>query len=179
MTVLSKTNKLLLIAVRKGYRVTKKGLAIGPSGRCLSRMGSDGYMEFWIKGGDVGNGNVRVHRLQAYQNFGDRLFEDGIEARHLDGNELNNSEDNIDIGTHRENVMDRTADARLQHARRAARKLRALTDEQVQRLRLENKNGISYRALGERYGISKSTVHYIVIGRTYSGMAQSGSASVS
>lgn len=41
-----------------------------------------------------------IHRLQAYQKFGDKIYEDGIVVRYLNGDRYDNSYDNIGIGTY-------------------------------------------------------------------------------
>ena len=47
-----------------------------------------------------------VHRLIAFQKFGDQIFKTGIVVRHLNCNSLDNSESNIEIGSQFENKMD-------------------------------------------------------------------------
>jgi hypothetical protein len=162
-------NELLLLAVEKGYRVTREGVALGPTGAECNRVNSSGYVEFWIKGGDAGNGNVPVHRVQAYQKFGEGIFQLGLEVRHLDGNPLNNAEENIGLGTHSENMMDQPRRIRVEKARVAAKARRKLTEAEVWCLREDRKNGATYDELMKKYGIAKGTVSYIVNRRTYAG----------
>lgn len=93
------TAKDVLIAVYdKGYRVTKNGEVIGLKGKKLkTRLTNRGYPYFNARV----NGKKRVitvHRLAAYQKFGDDLFEEGVMVRHLDNNKQNNSLDNISLG---------------------------------------------------------------------------------
>lgn len=170
----SKQGKLLLLAVKKGYKVTEDGRAIGPSGREVARKCRRGYMEFWLKGGEIGNGNVPVHRIQAYQKYGDALFTPGLEVRHLDNNRLNNAASNIAIGTHSENMMDRPEEERKKYSWGAVSFRRLLTDRQVEQLRQDREKGISYKKLMEKYGIAKSTVSYIVNRKTYCAVGESG-----
>lgn len=84
-----------LAAFEKGYRVSADGTILSPAGRNLSGVtGNRGYV--WIKYGT----GVRclAHRLQAYQKFGDRIYEPGTVVRHIDGDRGNNSASNIDAG---------------------------------------------------------------------------------
>lgn len=94
--------KALLKAYQKGYRV-KDGIAYNPKGESLSgTLDSSGYIMFSPTKFD----KVFIHRLVAYQKYGDRIFEDGIQVRHKDNNKLNNFEDNILIGNQSQNMMD-------------------------------------------------------------------------
>ena len=98
----------------------------------------------------------------AFQKFGIRLFDPGIEVRHLNGPQDNRKE-SIEIGTKSQNMMDRDPAVRKAIAAGAARKL---TDEQVRQLREERVGGAKYSDLAQRYSIRKSTVSYIVRGIT-------------
>ena len=68
-----------------------KQLSIGKS--------SKGYLSFNIRL-SKGSKPTRsfVHRLQAFQKFGEKIFKDGIVVRHLNGVSTDNSYDNIGIG---------------------------------------------------------------------------------
>ena len=142
----------------KGYRVTKNGKFLNPNG---------------IEIGDVQNNRLRVsirlskkriiihcHRLQAYQKFGDKMFEEGIVVRHLDGNSLNNCWDNIAIGTSSDNSMDRPEDDRIKHAKHASSFLLKYDHQEVREFHNISK---SYKETMERFGISSNgTLHNIL-----------------
>lgn len=44
---------------------------------------------------------------------------------------------------------------------------RKLSDEQVIMMRLERKNGASYKELSDKYRVAKSTISYIINKKTY------------
>ena len=113
--------------------------------------------------------NVPVHRLQAYQRFGEAIFEDGVEVRHLNGDALDNSLVNIAIGTASENQMDKPEHVRKRVAAQGAKARRSLSDEQVERLRRRRSEGAKYSELMEEFGIAKGTVSLIVNRKTYAG----------
>jgi|TARA_B110000908_G_C10209949_1_gene429673 hypothetical protein len=96
----------ILCASEKGYKVDKFGGVIGASGKTLATLiDSRGYKKFNIRC----NGNhrcIRVHQLQAYQKFGSKSFEDDMVVRHLDNDSLNNQWDNLELGTHKDNMND-------------------------------------------------------------------------
>ena len=85
----------LEIALDKGYYIDEDGNAFSRFKQLKTYIKKHyPYYHFGIK---VGNKTklVAVHRLQAHQKFGKRLFKDGIEVRHLNNNKLDNSWDNI------------------------------------------------------------------------------------
>ena len=110
---------------------------------------------------------VMVHRMQAYQLYGDEAFFEGMVVRHLNGNSLDNSAANIAIGTHSENMLDRDPEARKAHALTAARVNRKLTFDQVRRLKEDRQKGLTYAKLGAKYGVSATTAFDIVKGKSY------------
>ena len=50
---------------------------------------------------------VLVHKLQAYQKFGEAMFEFNIVVRHMNDNSLHNNWENIELGTQIENMRDK------------------------------------------------------------------------
>ena len=99
-------SKLITTLHAKGYRVTSKGILLNPKGVIIKgRKDRDGYpimgMRYYGK-----CYNVLIHRLQAFQKYGAKMFDKGMEVRHLNGIKDDNCWDNIAIGTHSENMMD-------------------------------------------------------------------------
>jgi len=94
---LSKNNEVLLYAYSMGYHTDGQGHVISSRGNCL-RLNADtkGYLYFNVKFLSRSK-KVGVHRLVAYQKFGDALFVEDIQVRHLDGNHLNNAWNNIAV----------------------------------------------------------------------------------
>lgn len=163
MTV-NKSSINLLEAVEKGYKVSPEGEVVGLSGKLRKlSLSSSGYQRFNLRG----LRQVAVHRLQAYQKFGEKIFEPGIVVRHLNGNPLDNSWDNITIGSQSDNMLDIPQYNRLSQSLKAAAKLRKLSNEEVLNLRKDREDGFSYLQLTEKYGICKSTISYIVNKKTY------------
>ena len=84
----------------------------------------------------------------------------GIDISHLDGNYLNNSESNIDLGTNSDNMMDIPKEVRIRKSSNASKKY---SDELVQMIRLDKEKGMSYKELMIKYNISsKGTLSYII-----------------
>ena len=112
------------------------------------------YLKFNI-GTPSGAYPVRVHKLQAFQKFGEEAFQHAC-TRHLDGNAFNNSPDNIALGSHLDNAMDRDAGDRKTHGQHAANHLLAYDWAVVERDYFEGSLG--FKKLATKYGMSTGTL---------------------
>lgn len=159
---MSKNNKAILSANEKGYDCDNKGNIFSSKNKKLKlNKDSTGYFRFSI---NTNNEIIKVkaHRFIAFKKFGKKIFEPGTQVRHLDGNSLNNSWNNIEIGTQSENMMDRLSEDRIKSAKNAARFLRKFSDEEIKRIRVDRKNGMTYLEISKKWnGIGKSTLSYI------------------
>jgi hypothetical protein len=97
-------------AHKKGYSVCNDGTLLGPKGELVAgHIDEKGYETFnisFVRGGKKIYRPIKVHRLQAYQKYGDRMLAKKVHCRHLDGNKRNNSKDNIYIGDAADNRAD-------------------------------------------------------------------------
>ena len=155
----SKSSIAIIIAYKKGYRVTECGNIISPNGTTLTcRKNASGYYSVTIRH----NGNMYllyVHQLQAYQLYGNEIFKNDC-IRHLNSNSLDNSSINISIGSHHENKMDMPEQKRKQISSKANKKY---SDELAIEIRRLNLEGYSYNLLMEMYSISsKGTISHII-----------------
>lgn len=149
------------VAKEKGYRIDINGNAFSKKQQLKVRKKNTDcpYYCFTIKVGGKSR-PIMVHRLQAYQKFGDALFGEGIVVRHLDGNSLNNSFDNIAIGTQHDNMMDIPAHIRLANAIRASSFAKKYDHDAVLEFYMRSK---SYNKTMKAFNItSKGTLHFII-----------------
>lgn len=143
-------------AFEAGFRVTEEGFCLNPRGvRIFGRL-NGGYVEISLSA----NRRFRLHRLQAFQKFGEAIYEPGNVARHKDNNKLNNRADNILIGTQLENWNDIPEQSRVEWQEKAtdgaSRHPHVDIVEFFQMTR-------SYPKTMERFGItSTGTLHYIL-----------------
>jgi hypothetical protein len=168
--------EVLLLAVEKGYHVTPAGEPHGPNGPLRGSLHRGGkrkgeekptpYRAITLRIGRATR-SVPVHRIQAYQKFGDRLFEEGVLVRHLDSNSLNNEENNLELGTAAENSLDRDPELRQAQAQHAANARRAWTADEVRALRQRRKQGERCIDLAAEQGVSKGQMSGMLNGRTY------------
>lgn len=120
--------------------------------------------------------NFHHHRLAAYCKYGEELFNENVDVvRHLDGNPINNSWDNIVIGTYSENELDKSPEIRSEVGRAAnshrkeVRRLtmRKLTNDCVRDIRKRLEEGILGTILADEYGVHKETIYQIKRRDTY------------
>lgn len=107
------------------------------------------------------NCTVFAHRFIGYELFGKKIFKKGICVRHLDGNSTNNTHSNLKPGTHAQNMMDRPKEIRVKVATIASRKANPRTIEERLEIYEGLCQGMSYNALGRKFGVSKGTLSYI------------------
>lgn len=152
-----------IIAYEKGYLVNKDGSVTSPKGKVIKlQLSNSGYYQFSIKINRKVY-HVFVHRLQAFMKFGNKLYEDGIVVRHLNNNKLDNSIDNIEIGTQQDNIYDNAIELRLKSSYLASRKNIKYSDDVVQQIRLDYKKGLGYKFIMNKYNInSKGTLSHII-----------------
>lgn len=165
----SKSDQALEYSKHIGYSCDDQGNVFSPNGRAISiRKSKGGYRQITLPFGKHKNARIRVcaHRFIAYIRFGDRVFE-ADNVRHLNGNPADNSKENLTIGSKSDNELDKKPQVRLKAARNAAKFTRALNSDEVKQLRIDRENGLTYKVLCNKYGISKSTVSYIVNQKTY------------
>lgn len=97
-------------AYRKGYHVTKSGVPLDKNGNIVkTSINKDGYKYFtfkFVRDGEEIYRQVHVHRLQAYGKYGDVFTKKNTLARHLNGDKLDNSYNNIFIGDAADNRED-------------------------------------------------------------------------
>ena len=154
----------LIESYNKGYRITNEGEVLGLKRKELSPRIHYGYKKFCTRLKSGERYIVNYHRLQAYQKFGDKIFEEGIVVRHLDGNSLNNSWDNIGIGTNSDNQMDRSLQCRKNVATIATRKMQDNIRSYEDRCKIyeDLKNGMSYNEIMKKHNISsKGTLSFM------------------
>tara|TARA_R110001606_G_scaffold6316_1_gene28467 strand:- start:2265 stop:2744 length:480 start_codon:yes stop_codon:yes gene_type:complete len=153
-------NKLRVekIAISRGYSVTEDGRLLNPEG---VRVGStsDVYERTKIKVDSVDK-KIKTHRLQAYQKYGDAIYNNGIVVRHKNGNPLDNSKDNILIGSHSDNMMDIPDHIRMGKAMHATSFVRKYDKKEVRDFYNDCK---SYKYTMLEFDISsKGTLHFIL-----------------
>ena len=148
-------------AHEKGYRIDDDGKVTGLRGQEIGSYSQAGYKKFKIRSDSSGKElHVNAHRLQAYQKYGEKIYESGTVVRHLDNDKTNNTKDNIGIGSYSDNCMDQPKEVRVARAKHASSFITKYNKEDVKKF--HNEHG-SYNKTMEHFNISsKGTLHHIL-----------------
>ena len=160
--MLSKQNKLIIEANKRGYLIKNNGTAIGLKNNVLKlNINPKGYYSFNMRFEGGKPTRIFVHKLQAYQKFGDELFNKELQVRHLNGVPSDNSIDNIKLGTGSENMLDILKVDRVKKANMAWKVANPRTENERYKIYDALNEGLSYKEIKEKLGISKGTLSYI------------------
>ena len=164
---MSKETDLIRRLVEAGWSVNAVGTVLKPSGeirKCCTRKGQKSrppYRVFNVKDAGISR-PVYVHKMVAFLKFGEVAFDSLV--RHLSGKSLDNSWNNIAVGSNSDNMMDRPAEERKSHALKAAKALRKFTEEEVIFIRRTQESG---KSLARYFNVSPSTISGIRNRKTY------------
>lgn len=158
---LSRRKLMVVEAHRMGYRIVN-GEILNPRGvkikgwlKHIPEMAGYIYLSY------ANGGRAAVHQLVAYQKFGYRWLYTDCHVRHLNNDSLDNSDDNIAIGTPLENIMDNSPAELKARSLKGAHKRRKFDSAKVREFYYSN--GRSYKGTMEAFGItSKGTLHFIL-----------------
>lgn len=163
----SKLYTAVIEAHARGYRVLEDGTVRGMRGVRRVTFDDVGFARFNVARRGGGRFNVYVHKLAAYQLFGELAFAEGARVIHLNNARADNRLENIALGTQDDVMQNRPQVQRLLWSLHAARSLRSLDSKQLQMFRDMRAAGASLNELAKCFGIAKSTASYIVNRKTY------------
>lgn len=155
---MNKQEEIIRLSKDKGYYVDKDGKLFNSSGKELSLTKNgkgDGYLSFNIRVNGSKPTRSFIHKLQAYQKFGEEIFKEGIVVRHLDDISTNNSYDNILIGSQSDNMQDIPSERRIITASNPTYDHKDVIESR--------KSGLTYQEIMVKFGIkSKGTISFIL-----------------
>lgn len=152
-----KLKKVLEWMIQKGYTIDKDGVVKNPLGKILNGTLVRQYLKIGIKIPELSISSyaVKIHKLQAYIKFKDEIFKEGILVRHLNENPLDNSYDNIEIGSQQQNMLDRSKEKLSQHSKN---RKPIPEDIGLEIINDRSQNNLSYDKLSKKYNIARSTI---------------------
>lgn len=155
---MTKQEEITRLSKEKGYYVDENGDVFNKNGKSISTSTNGigtGYKSFNIRVNGSNPTRSFIHRLQGFQKFGDDIFKEGIVIRHLNGDSLDNSFENIGIGTLSDNSLDIPKEKRVLNA--------SNPKHDHEKIIQDFKNGYKYKEIMEKYGIkSKGTISFII-----------------
>jgi hypothetical protein len=166
---MAKFDEKFKVAVDKGYYVDEHGDVYSKYKKLSLSLNNSKYYFFTIRVNKIRT-VILVHRFVAYLKYGNIIFEDDIVVRHLNNNSMDNSYENIDIGTQSDNMRDISLKNRTITSIKVSSYKRRFTDEEVTQILYDRKNGFTYKKICEKYNTSKSTLSYLFNNSYYSGV---------
>src|SRR6266404_5549617 len=107
--MLSKRNQAVLIAYLRGYRA-RNGKVYNKAGRqrklFIQSKRFSPYFCFTVRVDGVSQA-VPIHKLVAFQKYGEQMFRKNIVVRHGNDDRYNNKHFNIKIGNQKDNEADK------------------------------------------------------------------------
>lgn len=154
------------LAFIKGYTVTKDGILLNRNGKQVKGRPKSKKQDYYMFDIRIGTRkenkkiHCMIHRLQAYQKYGEDLYKPNTVVRHLNGDRYDNSYENIAIGNHKDNKNDIPKELISINCGHISRKY---SKETIENIRKDYKDGLSYSNIMNKYNItSKGTVYHII-----------------
>lgn len=135
----------------------------------LSQRMHKGYLHVFVRRGIGRNTTVKMpaHQLVLLTHKGEKK-EPNLMCRHLDGNVLNNSIDNLKWGTAQENVLDMMRHKRAACLRKGQDSLASkLKESDVKKIIKLLQNGVKQSVVASMFNISQGHVSDIKLGKTW------------
>ena len=122
-----------------------------------------GYANIRIGGRNTGA--IGIHQLSWIIHNGQ--IPDFIQVNHKCDNPTCSNPNHLTLGTHKDNMADRTAKGRNRSPKGEANGGHILTEAQVQEIRKSWEGGNSQKSLSEKHGVHPSTISLIVRTKTW------------
>ncbi len=124
------------------------------------------YISFRRRGLGIDK-KVYVHKIAAYQNFGEEAFDNKKLCRHLDGDKANFSRRNIALGSYRDNHFDMSPEKRAHIAKSVGAKRRSLSDSDVIEAKRLRESGKTFSFIASQLSVSINTIRCALNGTFY------------
>jgi len=164
MDKLSRSQELIILAVKKGYKIINN-ICYNPKGKIVNgtiRRNPVPYKLLFLSVPE-GKRAITFHSLVAYQKYGTEYFVKGTVARHLDGDSLNNHEDNIILGTMKDNSYDIPSKRRKQRIADGIKTMKKMKNGLKDMVWQEHLSGeFSSRQIADSHNICINTVYKII-----------------
>ena len=101
--------------------------------------------------------------MQNKHKYGNIIYNDNIVVRHINNNSLDNSWNNIIVGTYKDNSNDIPQDVRMKRSINATQYCKKYSDEKVLEIIRFYKSSNSYKETMKKFNISsKGTLNFIL-----------------
>lgn len=170
----SKVNEFIRYAKQKGYTVDHTGQVFNPKGKPISGSiqkqkksrqgkGSGVYLSHNFSVSNPNNGYesrpVPTHKFVAYLKYGEEAFSADC-VRHYNDNSLDNSWDNILIGTHMDNHLDAVRNGKAEARKEKLTSKQIRLRDNIDLLDELTKRGFNNTEIASLFGFEETTIRY-------------------
>lgn len=171
-------------AYKLGYRALPDGSIVNGKGtpvrlRLPPYAETDAKRRYYrfnvVPSAPSGSRFILAHKFCAFCWFGEVALQPGTHVRHLNSDSLDNSTENLGLGSHTDNMRDKSPAVARRAAFVAAKARRSLTDDEVRRIVALKSDGWTGKSLAAEFKTRESTISEILSGKLYSavtGIAQ-------
>lgn len=157
-----KREEIVLKVLR--YTIDNKGILKNNKGMAVGSLNTQGYRKIQItfKGKKI---MVFIHRIQAFKKYGKKLYEEGIQVRHLNDIKKDNSWENIAIGTAKDNYQDRGQKFIEKQQKLATQASIKYNKELIQQAKQYYEKTNNLKETAEKFNIPAPSLHYRLKGK--------------
>jgi len=146
------------------YTIDRNGILKNRKGKTVGSLNRQGYEKIQITLGGKCK-DVFTHRIQAFKKFGRKMYEKEIQVRHLNDIKTDNSYQNIELGTAKDNYQDRGKEAIVKSQKIATKASIKYSDELIQNAKNYYKKTNNLKKTAQKFNIPETSLHYRLKGK--------------
>ena len=146
------------------YTIDNNGILKNRKGKVVGSLNRQGYEKIQITL-DGKCKEIFTHRIQAFKKFGRKMYETGIQVRHLNDIKTDNNWENIELGTAKDNYNDRGKKSIEESQKRATEASIKYSKELIEQAKEYYKETNNLKATSEKFNIPESSLHYRIKGK--------------
>lgn len=154
--------------IKDYYTITSDGLIYSDNSGLMKTRSKKGteYQIINLSKNDTTKQTFKVHRLvlMAFKPINNM---ENLEVNHRDGNKKNNSLDNLEWCTPKENIRHACVNGLIKARKGEKSNFSKLSKENVQQIFLLRENGLTQQQISEIIGCSRSNISYILNKKTW------------
>ena len=152
-----------------GYRMLKDGTLLNLKNKSIGYGKKNDYKKIQVKLFDKKlnkkiTKDIFLHRIQAFKKFGYKLYNIGTEVRHMDHDKQNNSYQNIEIGTAKDNYQDNGIEFINSQQRKATLASIKYSKEKIKEAKDYFKKSNNLTKTAKKFNMPVTTLRYRIYG---------------
>ena len=146
------------------YTISDDGVLKNRNGKIVGSKNRQGYEKIQIRLGGKAK-DIFTHRIQAFKKYGRKMYDKGIQVRHLNDIKTDNRASNIALGTAKDNYQDRGKDSIDATQKRATEASRKYSKEIIEQAKAYYGKTNNLKETSEKFNIPATSLHYRLKGK--------------